>query len=670
MSDQDEYASESPGNPDPDIDKEPSSSLDDEALFARLKRWYRQDRSHWEDWTKEAQEDFDFLAGRQWSSDDMAAMRDQMRPIIAFNRIQPVVSAVSGTEIGNRTEVRYLPRQQGDAIPDELLTNAAKWFREQCNAEDEESDAFIDALACGVGNTETRLDYEADEEGAPLIDRVDPFEIYWDSACRKRNFEDARRVFRVKRIPRDEARAIAPDADDDDLDAKWALTDDKGEPSETRQEERFYRPTPGDNDGSLNNIDGLVTIVECQWWEREPAVAVADPSSGKMTILAKEEFALVKKRMAEMGMPAPKSTPAVRRCYYRAYLGTELLTKKEDRKSPFGSNFSYKAITGFRDRNKGTFYGLVRMMKDPQRWANKWLSQTLHILNTNTKGGVIVEAGVFKDIREVEENWARPDKMVEVEPGSLSNPHGPKIQPKPQGQIPNQYTDLMQFAIQSIRDSSGVNLEMLGLKEQEQAGVLEAQRKKQAMAVLAAFFDSLRRYRKEQGKLLLFMIQNYLSDGRLIRITGETGQQYIPLIRDASWGVYDVIVDDAPSSPQQKEATWALLQPMLPMFKDQLAADPTLMGLILEQSPMPASLVEKFKQEMAQRQQQGQQEQQEQKEIAKAGAIAKVDKEHSGAVLNYSKAQLHEHQALREHAEMLNPQAFNPPPTNNGPPVQ
>ena len=129
-----------------------------EDLLLTAKAWYRADREHSEDWRKDAKEDFDFVAGHQWSDEDKEVLREQLRPEITFNRIAPTVESVIGIEIGNRREVRYIPRSAGDEKPDEVLTAAGEWAREQCDAEDEESDAFFDVVVCGMGWVDTRMD--------------------------------------------------------------------------------------------------------------------------------------------------------------------------------------------------------------------------------------------------------------------------------------------------------------------------------------------------------------------------------------------------------------------------------------------------------------------------------------------------------------------------------
>ena len=615
------------GDDDP---KRPTSQLEDTALFMRLRKQFRQSQAHFSKWRQEAREDYGFVAGEQWTADEMAVLREQMRPVITFNRIDPVISAVSGTEVSNRQEVRYLPREQGDAGVDEVATNAAKWFRDQCDAEDEESDAFMDTLICGLGATETRLDFEIDPEGAPVTERIDPFELYPDPTSRKRNYEDGRRVFRVRKMPRDDAMALIPGIEDeDDLDASWASVDDMKDDKETQQEARFYRG--GD---SVEKASDEVTVVECQWWERETVHQVADPMTGQVAELSDKDFKVFSKRAPKLGMPV-QSVTMTKRVYKRAYLGKTGVLLNED--SPFKEHFSYKFMTGKRDRNAGTFYGLVRMMKDPQRWANKWLSQTLHIMNTNAKGGVMAEKGVADDEREFEKTWAKPNAVTWLSQGSLTSANGAKLQPKPMSQLPTGYFNLLEFAISSVRDASGVNLELLGMKENEQAGVLEAQRKRQAMAILATMFDSLRRYRKSQGRLLLFIIQNYLNDGRLIRIVGEEGEQYVPMLLNKGVSTYDVKVDDAPSSPQQKELTWGVLSQILPIVKDQVT--PEMWAVMLQYAPLPASVVTKMQGLIQSGQESRQQASAEQAEITKAGAIAEVEKTKSEGFKNVAQGQ-------------------------------
>lgn len=246
-------------------------------------------------------------------------------------------------------------------------------------------------------------------------------------------------------------------------------------------------------------------------------------------------------------------------------------------------------MTGHWDRKDKRFYGLLRSMRDPQRFANKWLSNTLHILSVNSKGGVIVEKGAVDDMREFEESWAASDSVSVVK--RLDG-----IQPKPGPQMPAALMALTEFAISSIRDVSGVNMELMGMREAQQAGVLEYQRRQASMTTLAFYFDSLRYYRKQQGDVILWFLQKWIAPtGRLVRIVKQDQAQYVPLAMEDDTRKYDVIVDDSPQAPNEKEAAWQVIQVMLPLLQN------AGLGLedwadIMDYSPLPSSFPEKLRQ--------------------------------------------------------------------------
>lgn len=569
--------------------------LDEVALMRRLKGWWKSDADHRRKWRKSADEDFAFVANHHWTKEDEEYMKEKGRVPVTFNRVLTVIKSIAGSEINGRLDTRYLPRGTEDTKVNEMLSAASEWMSDQCDAEDEQSEAFEAALITGEGWTEARIDYDEDPQGMYVEEEVDPREMFPDCKARKKNYADSRRRSRVRRVSITEARAMFPNTPDEDLDASWANWDGLSQKEPRPVEDQNHSQEAMDDPVEADRSD--VTLVHMQWWEKEAYWLVAqepDPTlppeqqQDKPEELTNDEYKLFDAHAKEVGIRF-QAAKLMKKVYKHAFMGNKLL---EHGPSPFPKGFTFNCITGERDRKEGCFFGLVRVMRDPQMWANKMLSNTLHIANTTAKGGIIAEMDAFEDQRQAEESYAQPDEITWAAEGAVEKK---KIMEKPGTGNPSVYIKLLEFAIASIRDVTGVNMELLGLRDANQPGVLEAQRKQAAMTVLASMFNSLRRFRKGVGRVRLHLIQTHMSDGRLIRIKGKDGDpKVLPLLRDSTAGEYDVIVADAPTSPNQKEATWALITQVLPVFKDMLT--PEVMLALLEFSPFPTDLVEMLRQ--------------------------------------------------------------------------
>ncbi len=369
---------------------------------------------------------------------------------------------------------------------------------------------------------------------------------------------------------------------------------------------------------------------------------MADVATNSKMEMTEAEYHKLKTRFEAlskaMGVPMPiHGVRLTRKRYYQAFLGARYLNGGP---APCGQQFSWAVITGEYDKKRRMFYGLIRVMRDPQMWANKFMSQIMHIMNSTAKGGILAETSAFDDQREAEETYAQPEAITWLADGALSEGK-PKIMEKPGKGDAAAYVNLLALAISSIKDVTGINPELLGQQDQNQPGILEHMRKQAGMTVLATQFDSLRRFLKIVGRKRLHFIQERMSDGRLIRVVGQDYTAAVPLAREKTTGSYDVIVDDAPTSPNQKEANWAIIQPMLAVFKEQLMANPSVFAMILRYSPLPAPLVtaiEKVIKQAAEDPAKAQQAEQ-MKQLAIQQLTTTIKKDDSAATLNLAKAQ-------------------------------
>lgn len=552
-------------------------SSEDRLLIKEINKNLKAARDHLHDWKEAARESYDFFAGHQWSQEDHQKLNEESRPTIVFNRVPRVINAVAGLEIQNRQEVTYYPRTNGDVTGSDILTSAANWVRDNCDAEDEESQAFKDCLMTGLGWTETRLDYEIDPDGTILVERVDPLDMLYDPTSQKRNLDDANWVARVRHYKKKEFFAIWPEAEDEmitDMD-----TDPKGmQPHDATLAPWYINDQSDDMDKKDEN---MVQVVQYQYWMREVFYRV-EMLDGTVKEYDADEF---KSNRREILLLAPRYTKQYRKKYRQVFLAGNYVLEKGD--CPV-DGFTLRAMTGLVDHTNGIWFGLIELMKDPQRWANKWLSQTLHIVNSNAKGGYFAETDAFEDNRQAEESLATTS-ITWVNEGAIA---ASKILKKEPPLFPSQIDALLKYAIDSIADVVGVNLEMLGVANRDQAALLERERKKAGITVVSDFFDALRRYRKEEGRILAEFIIKYISDGRLIKIAGEGLGKYVPLFKKDLNFQYDIIVDESPTSPNQRELVFDRLVQLFPTL---LQAGIPIPPDILDYAPFPAQMIESWK---------------------------------------------------------------------------
>lgn len=558
------------------------TKTDNLVLWARgkLSQW----DSHAGEWTEEAIRSFGMVAADQWSDDDRAAMDEDDRPMFTFNRMAGFVRGICGLEVSNRQEVRFLGRSLEDAPVNEIYNAAAKWVRESCDAEDEESDAFKDMVTCGLGWTETHFSTVQDPDGVVLIERIDPLHMRWDVGARKRGLTDTKWRARLKTLPISEVeetwgKKIADEVRMRVEDSVEAIDELFSTPHDATRAFEYEKTASG------ARAKKGVPVVQFQYFTLKNYYRVMMPEG--QTDLPEDRY----KKLKELIPDLPAQKFKKREFRQLIYSGS---TKFEDVTLPT-DDFTFQAITGIRDRNKGTWYGFVRDLADPQKWVNKFFSSMADVVASQAKGGLLAETDAFVSKDQAQEDWANPRSIVWLKRGGLD-----KIKERASAGIPSGVAQLLEFTVGSLPHVAGVNLEFLGLAAREQPGVLEAQRKQSAIATLAEFFNAMRLYRKQQGRILLQFITTYLSDGRLIRIVGAEGEQFVPLVRQPGSIKYDAVVDEAPTSPDTKARTWAALTQILPVvMKMGLPVPPE----VLDYAPFPAGLQQAWKKLMNPQQQ-------------------------------------------------------------------
>lgn len=564
----------------------------------RLKKWYSKHRG----WIDESINAYRTVEGEQWREEEELALKEAGRPVVTFNFVGAFVRGVTGAEAVNRMEATFLPVGNEDVAEVELLNLIKTYLDNRENYQSEIAHCFRDLVISGVGAGELFV-YE-DREGRRYIgfERRDPLLFAWDPGAQKRGIQDAWWVATWRRVHRDEVQAKWPKVkrwiNDEFVDE---MTHDKnlnflktrklyvrniGEGYDKRAGAHPFDPRPSDD---------YITVVQFQYRHHKSGNMPEEPEEDELTDFLKEPEELTGTEPnggTEVNPPKTRPNYSIRQ---KLFIGTKEIEDEE----LLVNDFTLKAMTG-PQKVDGQFYGFVQDLTSPQEWANKAYSLIIDIVASQAKGGLFAETNVFEDERRAEQDYSNPRKIIHLLPGALN-----KIKERQPAAFPDAIFKILETAKSSIREIAGVSLEFLGQQEDFQPGVVENMRRGSTIVLLNDYFSALRDFRLRITRLLGKMIVQYMNDGRLMRLVGDSEKPYIEANFTQDKLEFDVLVDEAPSSPDVRGKTWGVLQQIMPQLM-QLGITPPIEAL--DYIPVPTSLRESIKNSVKAAQQAAQQQ--------------------------------------------------------------
>src|SRR5262245_30882407 len=154
-------------------------------------------------------EDVRFRSGEQWPDQIRSERTIDRRPVITINRLPQFIKQITNPQRQARPALQINPVGDGaDQDTAEILQGLIRHIEQSSHAEVAFDEAYDDAVTLGRGWFRILTEYEDEGDGLNqeiVVRRVpNPFTIYVEPASHELDYSDARYMFIVDDVPRDE----------------------------------------------------------------------------------------------------------------------------------------------------------------------------------------------------------------------------------------------------------------------------------------------------------------------------------------------------------------------------------------------------------------------------------------------------------------------------------
>jgi hypothetical protein len=517
---------------------------------------------------QEMYQDLKFRSGDQWPDSIRTDRVNDKRPILTINRIPQFVKQITNPERQARPAIQVNPVGDGaDKDTAEVIQGLMRHIETTSHAEVAYDEAYEDAVVMGRGWFRIMTDYVDDGtfEQEVIVKRVqNPFTIYVDPSAQELDYSDARYMFVIEDVPKDEYEETYPKASMASLELFQSVGDHQSDwfpEGKIRIAEYWFvelktrkiaqiHGSPNPNDP--RQVQPILTVPLEHVPEGVQVLATREVSE-RVVHWVKMNATEVLERSIWPG----KWIPIV------PMLGDEIdLNGKKD------------------------YVGIVRYARDPQRMYNFWCSSQTEMIALAPKAPFIGAEGQFKGY---EAQWkianTRNLAYLEYVPKEL----GGQPVPPPQRQVAEPpiraVGEALKQADNDMKAVIGFYDASLGKQGPEESGKAILARQKQGETANINFIDNFGRALWHAGRIYLDLIQKVYTTARVIHIMGADEKRSqiginmdwivngVTKFHDVTLGRYNISLSIGPTyQSRRQEAVASMLK--------LVEADPQILPII------------------------------------------------------------------------------------------
>lgn len=505
---------------------------DDKTVHSMLEYYYAQTITITQSYWSEADLDNRFLVNDQtlWGDlyGNMPAFRKRQ---FNFNRILRIRNMICGYQRQHRLTSVVTPVENGDNETADQLTKVMLWTMNRDNMLETISSAFEGAVTCGMNFLQLWMDYREDPiSGNIRLDNLSYNEFLVDPFFKKLDLSDCRFFWVRKWLNKRELKSLFPERIKE-IDSMYA---------------RGWRDGKFQFEPESYNyaMQDLLTYDEFYYLDYRKQKLLVDRETGgtlewKGTDYDLGEYLRQFKQVTVVDQTVPTIKLAIQingRTFYHGPQPSGL-----DRYMVVPVVCYYEPQTPYFPNR---VQGVVRSLRDAQYLYNRRKIIELDILESQINSGI-----KFK-----EDSLVNPqDAFLSGQGRSFAlkkDASMDDVQAIPPPQIPASMIQLSEILAREIQEISGISEELLGMNDENVAGVLSMLRQGAALTTIQKPFDHLNQSQRILSQIIVDLVQTNFAPGKVERIIKE---KPTPEFYSKAFAEYDIVVEEGLYTATQRQ---------------------------------------------------------------------------------------------------------------------